>query len=79
MDQRIGAQGYTIRDFIKTPEDLETSLKKLKDIGYQAIQLSAAELQAWAVCPATTKEPRQGFGSSLRTLPRFTKPSKKKA
>lgn len=40
MDKRIGAQGYTIRDFIKTPEDLEASLKKLKDIGYQTIQLS---------------------------------------
>ncbi|MEE1014298.1 MAG: sugar phosphate isomerase/epimerase [Clostridia bacterium] len=40
MDKRIGAQGYTIRDFIKTAEDLEASLKKLKDIGYQTIQLS---------------------------------------
>ena len=35
MDKRIGAQFYTIRDFIKTEKDLDESLKKLKDIGYQ--------------------------------------------
>ena len=40
MDKRIGAQVFTIRDFIKTAEDFEKSLKKLKDIGYQTIQLS---------------------------------------
>ena len=40
MDKRIGAQGYTIRDFIKTPEDFEESLRKLHEIGYQTIQLS---------------------------------------
>lgn len=40
MDKRIGAQCYTIRDFIKTEKDLDESLKKLKDIGYQTVQLS---------------------------------------
>lgn len=40
MDKRIGAQGFTIRDYIGTAEDFEASLKKLKDIGYQTIQLS---------------------------------------
>lgn len=35
-----GAQLYTVRDFIKTPEDIEASLKKVANIGYKAIQVS---------------------------------------
>ena len=38
---RIGAQFYTLRDFCKTPEDLALSLKKVADIGYTTVQLSA--------------------------------------
>ncbi len=37
---RIGAQFFTIRDFCKTTEDLEASIKKVADIGYKFIQLS---------------------------------------
>ncbi len=37
---KIGAQFYTIRDFCKTVEDLDESLKKVADIGYRHIQLS---------------------------------------
>lgn len=37
---RIAAQLYTIRDYIRTPEDIETSLKKVKDMGYNAVQVS---------------------------------------
>ncbi|MDP4133718.1 MAG: sugar phosphate isomerase/epimerase [Bacillota bacterium] len=40
MDKRIGAQLYTLRDFCKTEEDLDTSFKKLKEIGYKIIQVS---------------------------------------
>lgn len=36
----IGAQGYTIRDFAKTAEEAAVSLKKLKEIGYNTLQLS---------------------------------------
>ena len=38
---KIGAQGFTIRDFVKTPADIEASLKKLHDIGYTSLQVSA--------------------------------------
>jgi sugar phosphate isomerase/epimerase len=31
---------YTVCDFLKTPADIAASLKKLKAIGYQAVQLS---------------------------------------
>lgn len=37
----IGAQFYTIREFCKTPEGLAESLKKVADIGYRTVQLSA--------------------------------------
>jgi sugar phosphate isomerase/epimerase len=37
---QIAAQMYTVRDFLKTPADIAASLKKLKAIGYQAVQLS---------------------------------------
>lgn len=37
----IAAQLYTIRDFLTTPEDIRKSLKKIKEIGYSSVQLSA--------------------------------------
>jgi len=41
MDKKhIAAQLYTLRDYMKTPEDIRTSLKKVRDIGYEAVQLS---------------------------------------
>lgn len=36
----IAAQLYTVRDFMKTPADIAKSLKKVKEIGYGAVQLS---------------------------------------
>jgi sugar phosphate isomerase/epimerase len=37
----IAAQLYTLREFLKTPDDIAKSLKKVREIGYQAVQLSA--------------------------------------
>ena len=37
---QIAAQLYTVRDFLKTPADIAASLKKIRGIGYQAVQLS---------------------------------------
>jgi sugar phosphate isomerase/epimerase len=36
----IGAQLYTLRDYLKTPEDIAKSLKKVREIGYEVVQLS---------------------------------------
>ena len=36
----IAAQLYTVRDFMKTPKDMAESLKKVKALGYGAVQLS---------------------------------------
>jgi sugar phosphate isomerase/epimerase len=37
---QIGAQLYTLRDFAKTAADLDTTLGKVKAIGYTAVQVS---------------------------------------
>ncbi|MFW5986381.1 MAG: sugar phosphate isomerase/epimerase family protein [Halanaerobiales bacterium] len=38
---KIAAQLYTLREFTQTPEDIEKTLKRVKEIGYDAVQLSA--------------------------------------
>lgn len=38
---KLAAQLYTIRDFTKTPEDIRKSLKKISEIGYDYVQVSA--------------------------------------
>ncbi len=38
--EQIAAQLYTLRDFLKTPADIAKSMKKVKAIGYDAVQLS---------------------------------------
>ena len=37
----LGAQLYTVRDFIQTEEDFNRTAKKIADIGYHTVQLSA--------------------------------------
>lgn len=40
-NMKIAAQLYTVREFTKTPSDIEESFKRIKSIGYDAIQVSA--------------------------------------
>lgn len=37
---KLVAQLYTVRDFTQTPEDIKMTLKKVKEIGYSAVQVS---------------------------------------
>ena len=37
----IAAQLYTLRDFTKTPDDICATMKKVRQLGYEAVQLSA--------------------------------------
>jgi sugar phosphate isomerase/epimerase len=37
---RIAAQLYTLRDHLKTPEEIARTLRKVKQIGYDAVQVS---------------------------------------
>ena len=41
---KLGAQFYSIRDNTTTPDDLYQAFKKIKDIGYEIVQMSA-------ICP----------------------------
>ncbi len=36
----IGAQLYTLRDFLKTPDDIRTTFARVRDMGYEAVQCS---------------------------------------
>ncbi|MBI5831370.1 MAG: sugar phosphate isomerase/epimerase [Armatimonadetes bacterium] len=38
---RLAAQLYTLRDYLKTPEDIRANLPRVAAIGYRAVQLSA--------------------------------------
>jgi len=37
---KIGVQMYTIRDYLKTPKEIESSIKRIKDIGFNLVQIS---------------------------------------
>ncbi|PYI57157.1 sugar phosphate isomerase/epimerase family protein [Paenibacillus flagellatus] len=37
---KIAAQLYTLRDFLKTEDDIATTLQRVKEIGYNAVQVS---------------------------------------
>ena len=37
---KLAAQLYTVRDFLKTPDEIYDALKKIKQIGYDVIQVS---------------------------------------
>lgn len=37
---KIGAQMYTVRDYCRTPEDIEASLKRIAAMGYRYVQYS---------------------------------------
>lgn len=36
----LAVQMYTLRDFLKTPQDIAASMKKVREIGYKAVQIS---------------------------------------
>ncbi|HMB96364.1 MAG TPA: sugar phosphate isomerase/epimerase [Tepidisphaeraceae bacterium] len=40
-NSQIAAQLYSLRDFLKTPEDIVKTLSRVKKMGYDAVQLSA--------------------------------------
>jgi sugar phosphate isomerase/epimerase len=52
---KYGAQLYTVRDFVKTSEGLHDSLKKIADMGYEGVQISAVEAFLKDVSPDQMK------------------------
>lgn len=55
MDRQIGAQYYTLREYIQTVEDFDETCKKVKDIGYKIIQVSGTPLPAADMRPIIDK------------------------
>lgn len=55
MDKRIGAQLYTVAKSIQTIEGFDESLKKVKEMGYQLIQVSGTPLKAEEMKPIIDK------------------------
>ena len=56
MDKRLGAQYYTIREACQTIEDFDDSCKKVSEMGYKIIQLSAiGEFDAKSIKEITDK------------------------
>ncbi len=45
MDNRIGAQLYTVRNFCQNEKDLASTFQKLKQIGYKTVQVSGVSLE----------------------------------
>ena len=41
MSMSLGAQLYTVREFTKTPEGIEKTLRRIRQMGFKTIQISA--------------------------------------
>lgn len=55
MDRQIGAQYYTLREYIGTVEGFEETCRKVKEIGYKLIQISGTSLPAAVMRPIIEK------------------------
>jgi len=58
---QLAAQLYTVRDFTKTPADISKTMKKVKQLGYDAVQCSAVG----AVAPGELKRIVDGEGLTI--------------
>ena len=55
MDKRIGAQYFTLREFIQTVEDFEKTCRKVSEMGYKIVQISGTPLKASDMKPILDK------------------------
>ena len=46
MDKRIGAQYFTVREYMKSIEDFDNTCKRISETGYKLVQISASPLGA---------------------------------
>src|SRR5690606_33469318 len=82
--RQLAAQLYTLRDFCKTPADVAQTLKKVRAIGYEAVQVSGIvtmpeeELKAMLdgeglVCCATHEAPQKIIEETASVIERLQK------
>lgn len=62
----IGAQGYTIRNFVRNEEEIKNSIKKLKEIGYNCLQVSAFGPRRPAYTEGNMRAERSGNNCNAR-------------
>lgn len=60
IDQ-VALQLYTLRDFLKTPSDIATTLRQVREIGYRAVQVSGLG----PIEPGELREMLDGEGLTL--------------
>lgn len=77
---KIAAQLYNVRDYTKTPADIEATLRKIKTLGFDVIQISGFgpcdpdQLAAWVrdtgleVCLTHTPWPRLADNAELKKV-----------
>jgi len=81
---QIAAQLFTLRDYIKTPADIAVTLKKVRQLGYQAVQVSGmgpieeAELNRilegeGLTCCATHEDPNKILNETALVIERLQK------
>ncbi len=58
---KAAAQLYTIREHIRTPDDFEASMQKVRAIGYQAVQISGIG----PITPSTVKRITEAHGLTI--------------
>ena len=83
LNKKIGSQLYGLRDACKTEKDLNETLKKLKDIGYKAVQVSGIGvtdgrvikelLDAYDMEIICTHQNYNAFSNSIKTVINFNK------
>ena len=76
---KIGAQLYTVREYMQTKKDLKATLKKIADIGYKYVQVSGTrkytgrwmdkQLKKYGlVCPLTHYSPDLIYNKTEKTI-----------
>lgn len=61
--EQVAVQLYTLRDFLKTPEDYAKSLQKVAEIGYRSVQVSGPR----PLPPAEIRKLCDRFGLTLNS------------
>ena len=66
MDRKVGLQLYTLRDYLKTPEEISSTLKKVREIGYRVVQISGiGEIETEELKEMLDREGLQGVSTHV--------------
>lgn len=64
----FGIQMFTLRDFVKTPEDYENTLKRVAEMGYQNVQITPPPHSSFEQTAALLKKHGLKADSAFHTL-----------